>query len=125
MAGRYETPACSEKAMSMDDYIEPDWTNPASLRACAERLKANAAKMAIEMDKYRRFKPEPVAGNPFVDLLDENYVEDPAVTAERETFFRTQRAKAEIEAALAEEAKQQQAKARQQFYSSGIGRLLR
>jgi hypothetical protein len=109
----------------MDDYIEPDWTNPASLRACAERLKASAAKMAIEMDKYRRFKPEPVAGNPFVDLLHDDHVEDRAEAEERERTYRTLQAKAEIEAALAEEAKQQQTKARQQFRQTAMGQLLR
>jgi hypothetical protein len=52
----------------MDDtYIEPRWDDPASLRACAERLKAQAARMALEMIKYQRFAPEPNK-NPFTDL---------------------------------------------------------
>jgi hypothetical protein len=110
----------------MDDYVEPDWTNPASLRACAERLKMQAARMATEMYKYRRFKPEPVSHNPFAELDDTP--EDPAVTEQRQRDYRTWRAKAEIEAALAEEeqrTKQQKQRELQAFYRTDLGRLLR
>jgi hypothetical protein len=110
----------------MDDYIEPDWTDPASLKACAARLKASAAKMAIEMDKYRRFKPEPVAGDPFAELDDTP--EDPAVTEQRERDYRTWQAKQEIMDALAEEKRQeeqQHAKANREFYRTPMGRLFR
>jgi hypothetical protein len=109
----------------MDDLIEPDWTNPASLRAAAARLKANAAKMAVEMDKYRRFKPEPVAGDPFADI---DGAEDPAVTEQRERDYRTWQAKQEIMDALAEEerqTKQQQQRELRAFYRTDLGRLLR
>jgi hypothetical protein len=106
------------------DYVEPDWTDPASLRACAARLKQHAAKMAVEMDKYRRFKPEPVAGDPFADI---DGAEDPAVTEQRKRDYRTWQAKREIEAALAEEKhqeQQRQAKRNRDFYrGSSIGRL--
>jgi hypothetical protein len=108
------------------DYTEPDWTNPASLRAAAERLKQQAAKMAVEMDKYRRFKPEPVAGDPFADIDDTP--EDPAVTEQRERDYRTWQAKREIMDALAEEerqTKQQQQRELQAFYRTDLGRLLR
>jgi hypothetical protein len=107
----------------MDDYVEPDWTNPASLRAAAERLKASAAKMAVEMGKFNRFAVTPVSHNPFGDLA----VDDPATVEARETAFRTERARREIMDALAAEQRQQ-AQARDQahtaFYTSPIGRLL-
>jgi hypothetical protein len=109
----------------MDDYVEPDWTDPASLRACAARLKQHAAKMAIEMDKYRRFKPESVAGDPFADI---DGAEDLAVTEQRERDYRTWQAKREIMDALAEEerqTKQQQQRELQAFYRTDLGRLLR
>jgi hypothetical protein len=112
--------------MTMDDtYIEPNWQDPASLRHCAERLKMQAAKMAVEMSKYRRFAPEPNK-NPFVDIVRDYTPEDPAVTAERETFFRTQQAKRQILAALAAEerqAAQQREEARTAFSNSAIGKL--
>jgi hypothetical protein len=110
-----------------DSYVEPRWDDPASLRACAERLKAQAAKMAVEMIKYQRFAPEPNK-NPFTDLVDNSVPEDPAVTAERETFFRTQQAKQQIMAALAAEeqqAQQQRSDAQEAFNATAMGQLFR
>jgi hypothetical protein len=110
----------------MDDtYIEPNWQDPASLRHCAERLKQQAARMAIEMSKYQRFAPEPNK-NPFVDLVQDYTPEDPAAVEEREAFFRTQRAKDQILAALAAEkqqAAQQREEAQTAFSNSAIGKL--
>jgi hypothetical protein len=107
----------------MDDYIEPDWTDPVSLRHCAERLKMQAAKMATELAKYNRFAVTPVDTDPFANLV----ADDPATVEARETAFRTERARREIMNAL-QQAEAEKAQARQQthtaFYTSPIGRLL-
>jgi hypothetical protein len=112
--------------MQMDDfdYQEPDWTSPESLRLCAARLKAQMAKQAIAMDRFRRFAPTPVPHNPFADIAPD----DPAVAEERAIAYRTARAKEEILAALAAEkqqAQQQRSDAQQQFRQTAIGRLFR
>jgi hypothetical protein len=109
-------------------YIEPDWNDPESLRACAARLRLQATQMAVEAAKYQRFKPEqhdPFSG---VSGMMQGHVEDDATREERERDFRTARAKQEIMAALAAE-EQQQVQAHQQrqaaFDATAMGQLFR
>jgi hypothetical protein len=111
----------------MDDYVEPDWNDPDSLRACAARLKLAAALTAIEAGKYARFAARHDPGS-VRDLMPDYVPEDPAVAEERERDIRTARAKQEILDALAAEERQvqqQQSNARQQFRQTPIGRLFR
>src|SRR5262249_40869619 len=107
-------------------------TSPEALWRGAAYLKRQAAKMAFE----NKFQLRPIPHDPFnggvADMLDDNHVaEDPSITEERERQYRTMRALAEIELALAEEerqTKQQQQRANQEarsaFRATAIGRLI-
>src|SRR5262249_9164182 len=104
------------------EYIEPDWDDPASLRACAARLKLQAAQMQIEANKYAHLVPVEI--NPFADLVSE----DPAEAETREADFAAAgaaQAKREILEALAKQEEAAKQQAHREFYRTPIGRLLR
>jgi hypothetical protein len=110
------------------DLTEPNWDDPASLRACAARLRLQATQMAVEAAKFQRFKP--VEHDPFSvsDMLSDSHVVDPAEAEARARDFRTAEARRQIMDALdaeKREVEQQQRQDLQQFYQTPIGKLLR